>query len=48
MTGTDGLPLVSGDLTIENDTFVAAVPQKVVYQSGAEDGSTPNVLYLQV
>lgn len=48
MTGTDGLPLVSGDLTIEDDSFVAAVPQKIVYQSGEEDGSTPNVLYVQV
>lgn len=48
MTGTDGLPLVSGDLTIEDDSFVAAVPQKIVYQSGEEDGSTPNILYVQV
>lgn len=48
MTGTDGLPLVSGDLNIENDSFVAAVPQKIVYQSGEDDGSTPNILYVQV
>ncbi len=48
MTGTDGLPLVSGELNIENDSFVAAVPQKIVYQSGEDDGSTPNVLYVQV
>lgn len=48
MSGTDGLPLVSGDLNIENDSFVAAVPQKIVYQSGEDDGSTPNILYVQV
>jgi len=48
MTGTDGLPLVSGELNIENDSFVAAVPQKIVYQSGEDDGSTPNILYVQV
>lgn len=48
MTGTDGLPLVSGKLKIEDDSFVAAVPQKIVYQSGEDDGSTPNILYVQV
>lgn len=44
--GTGAHEFVGGDVQIENDSFHAAVPQRVIYEPG--DGKSPKILYIQI
>lgn len=46
-TGTRAVPLVSGEIIIEKDDFLAAVPQQVIYDNG-DAPEEPSVLYIQI